>query len=85
MSETLKPSEVKPAKPSTPSRIGIVRWGDPTGADPAVYYGLRINGAYVARNGQPVGYRSAAGARRAKAAYQAALRDASALAAREGE
>lgn len=57
----------------TAPRIGIVRWGDPTGSDPTVYYGLRINGAYVARSGQPVGYRSAAEARRAKAAYRAAL------------
>lgn len=60
------------AEPSAP-RIGIVRWGDPTNADGPTYYGLRINGAYVSRGGAPVGYRSAAEARRAKAAYKKRL------------
>lgn len=53
------------------TRIGIVKWGDPTGEDPEVYYGLRVNGAYVRSGGQPVGYRSMAEARRAKAALKA--------------
>lgn len=35
-----------------------------------------MNGAYVRRNGTPTGYRSAAAARRAKAANKAALQNA---------
>lgn len=55
----------------TVPRVGLVKWANPFEANPRVFWGLRINGAYLGKPGNPVVWDTRAEAMKARAAIKA--------------
>ncbi len=66
--ETLSVEE-RTLKPS----VGIVTWGNPDDPEGTLYFGLRINGAYLGKPGKPRLWATRVDAMKAKRAYERSM------------